>query len=227
MSKPLLVLGLVLLFFGTVLASSAVQSEEIIKETDELVNTEIDSWQISAEFTQGDKVRLSVTPGEDWDKYIEPPVVDVPVNHKFIFINITDPSGKDTFIELAYAKYQDQLGLYHVRVVASNGFDVQNDSQKIVGYAGETGLHTATIWGSLPPGGKPASALALFKVKQNSIINYPHSHLLYPGVAMLIAGAVLSGLGARISRAKPQSKKGTRADKRVRIYDLFYGDVDC
>lgn len=213
MKKWLFALGLILLFVGIIFTSSAVQSEKTIKEKEELIKSEIDSWQISSNLTQGDKVRLSVAQGEDWDRYVEPAVEDVPFPHKFVYVNITDPNGEDSMFEVTYTKYEAGFFLYNVRVVASNGFDAENSSQKIVGYARDTGLYTATATGAIPPGGGPPSSLTFFKVKEVILIKYPYSHLLYPGVAILLAGVALSILGALTSK-RVQHKRRTRVKSR-------------
>lgn len=199
MRKKLLALGLILLFVGVIFTSSALQSDETVKEREDLVKSETFSWQISSHFTQGDKVRLSVAPGQDWRSFKEPPVEDVPFPHKFVFINITDPNGKDSFFEVVYAEYEGYFSLYDVRLVAGNGFDAQNSSSGIVGYARDTGIYNATVWGTLPPGGGPPT-LTFSKMEELLIVTYPYSFLLYPGVVVLVVGAILSVLGARSPR---------------------------
>lgn len=203
-------LGLILLFVGIIFASSAVQLEKTIKEEENLIKSETDTWQISNNFTQGEKVKLVVDKGVDWVQYLEPPVVDVPYYHKFVYVNITAPNGEAAMFEVAFAEYKGVFALYHVKIVASNGFDADNSSRGIVGYVRETGLHTATVMGSLPPGGSPPTALTFFTIDEIVFTNYPYSYLFYPGVAALLAGVVLSIIGKMTSK-RVQRKRRIRS----------------
>lgn len=210
MRKWLFALGLILFFVGIIFASSAVQLERTIREEENLIKSETDTWQISNNFTQGEKVKLVVDKGVDWAQYLEGPVVDVPYNHKFVYVNITAPNGEAAMFEVAFAEYQGALALYHVKIVASNGFDADNSSRGIVGYVRETGLHTATVMGSLPPGGSPPAGLTFFTIEEIVFTNYPYSYLLYPGVATLLAGIVLSIIGKMTSK-RVQRKRRIRS----------------
>jgi hypothetical protein len=173
------------------------------KEEERLVKSVVDSWQISNNFTQGDKIKLVVAKGKDWDRYVEPPVEDVPFFHKFVYVNITDPNEENTMFEVTYVKQRENLFLYNITVIATtDGFIVQNESKGIVGYAGVDGVYKATAIGALPPGGGPPGSMTFFKIKKRIIVYYPYSYLLHPGIAMFLFGITLFVLGTTYKRVR-------------------------
>lgn len=206
MRKWLFAIGLILLFVGIILMSSAVRSERTVREEENLIKSETDTWQISNNFTQGEKVKLVVKKGIDWTQNLEPPVMDVPYPHKFVYVNITAPSGEASTFEAAFISYQRIFALYQVKIVFSNGFDADKSSQGIVGYVRETGLYNATVIGFVPPGGSPPAGLTFVTIEEVVFMNYPYSYLLYPGVATSLAGIVLSIMGKMTSRRVRRKK---------------------
>lgn len=211
MRKWLLALGLVLFLVGMIFTSSAVQAEEIIDEKEEFIKTEANSYQISINLIQGDKVRLTIAQGIDWVKLLEPQYEGLPFPHKFVYVNITDPNGEDSMFEVTYIKYQDDFFLYNISVVASRGgFEAENSSRKIVGYVRVTGLYTAAVTGAFPALDSPPSALTFFNVYEEVTTDYPYSHLLYPGIAILGVSVVLSTLGAKTSKQQVRRKRRGR-----------------
>lgn len=204
-----LVLGLFLMF-GLRSQQETVKKEVIWEE----VKKEVNKWQISTEFTEGDKAKLVIKQPPDWVDFLEPEVEDVPYSHKFVYVNVTDPHGNESTFEIAFAKPPGYyyLYVYKVTLISPNGFsedDLLAGIEKTV--AGEvmyTGQYTATLVAALPPGGSPPSSLAFLKEKEVITTEYEYTNnFLYSGIAVFSLGVILCFWGAKTSKRRVSYKR--------------------
>lgn len=215
LKKLLLAAGLIFLILGlSLMVALRSQKEKLKKELIwEEVKKEVNKWQISTEFTEGDKAKLVIDYPPDWVNFLEPEVVDVPYSHKFVYVNVTDPHGNESTFEIAYAKPQGYtyLFVYKITLISTNGFtenDLLSGIEKTV--AGEvtlTGRYTATLVAALPPGGSPPTSLTFLKEKEVTTTEYEYTNILTPGIAVFSLGAILCFWGAKNSKRRVSHKR--------------------
>jgi hypothetical protein len=212
--KSLLAAGLFCFLLGValVLSSSSVRTNVKTELVWEEVGTEVNKWQISSNLTEGEKVKLVVSPASDWTK--EPAIPDVPFPHKFVWVNLTDPFGSSSAFEMVFAAPKEPTLLYvfETKLLSSNGFNTNATelafAEAIVGIPSDTGQYTASVVGALPTGGSPPTALTFLKEKKTVTTEYEHfDYLLYPAIPMLSIGAFLSLWGARASKHRVSRKR--------------------
>ena len=182
MRKRLLALAIFIIFCGSILIwMSSIEYEET---TLKLVATGEECMEVSADFNKGEKMVVKITPGLDWIQFLEPPVIGVPYPHKFVWINITDPYGNQTWFEISYVPASSTiLAIYNITAVECKGLAIENGE----GIAMSNGTYTVKVWAYIPPGGKPPSSISIYKSEK--IITYPHKFLRFVA-ALLIALSV-------------------------------------
>lgn len=163
------------------------------------------SWNISRNFSEGDLIKLEITPPMDWGEYTEPPTSDIPFYYKPVFINITDPLQNETEILCYFVKIQENtpLVLYNVTVTETHGLSnvhyeigLYGKNPGIVATTTLNGNYTAYIAGGLPGGSEPFR-MRFLKGEKVSYQKYPYGELFYPSIATLFASAFLLYLGFR------------------------------
>jgi len=208
MKRWALGMALLLIFGGAIALLRSFASEQKIIVTWDIVKTEVNKLEISANFTAGDVVKLSISPNRQWTP--EPPVEDVPYPHIFVFVNITSPYGDNSSYEIAYVDYL----VYNVRLVYAGGFsgEVSNETVKtenaIVGEVLYSGQYLARIVGVLNPGGPPMAEALTFYEKQESIVTeFPYRDYLKVAIVVFFLGSVLTIWSVKASDRRTRAKK--------------------
>lgn len=214
MKRSVFLIGLFLIFLSVIfISSSNVSFQKLNSEWEFTAPPEVDATRILSNFTQGDKVKLVVSPNSEWIKFLEPDF------RKYVWVNITDPHGNVSWYEITYAKPREstRLLVYNVTLMSSNGFGSQEDLQKgkeIIGKAKYTGEYVAEVWATLPGPLDPPGSLAFMKEKITITTEYPYSGYLYPALVMLFIGVVLSVWSAKASKRQVPVKRRTRMKRR-------------
>lgn len=210
--KPVIsAMGLLLVLIGVIFIFSSNLSYEKQNSTWKIVESEVNTTQISSNFTAGDRVKLIIAPNSEWSRFVEPDL------HKYVWVNITDRYGNTTFYEITYAKLPGsyQIAMYNVTLMTADGFGSQDEEppnkEGIVGKAIYTGEYTAEVWGIFPPGGGLPGSLTFFKEEVTFTTEYPYSGYFYPAIVMVPVGVFLAIWGAKTSKRKVPVKRKTRA----------------
>ena len=113
--KLLVVIGLIILVIGLIATVEAgTYSRKKTTITSHLEGTKDTDWEISGEFTEGNGLNFSVTPGTDWGMYAEHPAPGDPITFPYttIFIYIIDPNGGTTNFSYVYAQTGQEQGIH-------------------------------------------------------------------------------------------------------------------
>ena len=211
MKRWILAIGLIFIFFGAVLWLRSTVAELKSNIAWDEIKTGVNTLEVSANFTAGDKVKLIISPNRDW--LSEPQTDDVPYPHTFVWVNVTSPNGDPSWYEIAYV----QSSVYQVRLLNAGGFsgeygnDTLQTERAIVGKVKYNGLYQAKITGIMPPGGPPrADALIFFKQSETITTEHPYADYAYPALSMFIPGILVAALSFRASHRKISSKKKTQ-----------------
>jgi len=201
---------IILIILGIALMLGSTTS--VRKFEPEVAAEGIGEFKISAYFKKGDLFDVYISPGLHWNKYIEPPVEDVPYSHLFLVFNITDPNGNNTWFELAFVPSENLMSLYNVKVYSvGSGLQVEN-VKEIRCRALVEGNFTAEIWGFIPRW--PEDPPSVFQLRKLNIeIERPYQNLLIPGAVLSTLGIVLFVL----ERRKAQKSKRFRRRKLSKI----------
>lgn len=206
--------GLIVTFTGLGLALISASNVSYQKSdfTWETIKTESNAWLISSNFTEGDKIALTVYPASDWYQFMEPEIPEVPLIHKFVYVNITDPHGNEATFEIAFVRQpaSSSLFVYNVSLCTPNGIEIQADENlhsHIMGKVMHTGQYIAKVVGALPPGGNAPLELTLLKEKELITIEYPYAQYLYPAIVIFFMGIVLSFWSAKTHKRKVLAKR--------------------
>lgn len=207
-------MGLALLFAGIIITpcSNIPSQKSEINWTD--VESIQDSWNISHTFNEGDLIKVEVYPAIDWADNLLAADPSVPYPNRPVWVNITDPFGNETefFCDFATPTGSFPLYLYNVTITESNGLLVganasleeeMRGNPRIMGKAASAGKYTARVMGTI----SPPSAL-IFQIGEiTTWTEYPYSNLLYVGIIVILAGAVLLFYGFKKTKKKSHSKK--------------------
>lgn len=212
MKLSVFAVGLLFMFLGITLSFSSNVAYQESSSTWDMVKTEVDSQLISSDFTEGDRVRLVVSPTSEWRYFLEPGYF------KYVWVNITDPHGNRIWYEITYTTAGgSSLSLYNVTIMSSDGFGSQGEEAKkeaaIIWKARYTGEYMTEVWGILPPGGGPPSSLTLLKENVTVSVEYPYARYFYPAIGIFLIGIVLSVFGAKTSKLKASVKRRTRVKR--------------
>lgn len=211
MRKLLFATGLVLLLVGVILMSSSNLSFQRSEVLWDPVKIEVNKWEVTADFTAGDIIKLEISPGMNWIDTLEPPTAEVPYVNKAVYINVTEPSGKESYFEVMFITTYSppQLSIFNIRVLNSNGsFTVKEGA--IRGEAMQTGQYTAEVTGVSPRDEEPPGSFIFYKQRVNLFTDWPYSVFLYPGIAVFSLGVALFVLSfRRKKRRMPRRKRAS------------------
>ena len=222
MKRWMFAIGLSFILIGILLIIHSGQPEQTSKVTWSPVKDVVNKLQISENFTAGDKIQLIVSPNSEWVNFgLDVPTDDVPYPAKYVYVNITDPQGGVSMYEIAYVTGPGAYGLsiYQIRVLSQGGFSPQSSNdpetnRTIVGQILYTGSYLAEIVGIFPGGGPPPGYLTFLKETTNIDTAYPYRDYLYPALAMLLLGILLSIWS--IKPSKPSKRRTLRKMQRMK-----------
>jgi len=200
LKKSLLACGAILLLSGLVLLSRSQIVEE--KEKFQTINYKEDSWEVSANFTEGDRLVVDFRPAT-WE-YREPPDDIRPHPYKFVRIEIVSPKNENTTfdITLMWPSGATLPQVANITVFNQDGLIVTNPMGIVGGVVMYNGTYTARIPenGLWLPETDPPIWIALRKQMVEK--EYTFDFLRPVGVAFLVIGGVVTLLGGIISRRR-------------------------
>jgi len=171
------------------------------------------SWNITRYFSAGDLIRLEITPAKTWSDNLQPPEQDIPNPYQPVFVNITDPFGRESEI-LCYfimVTADAPLYLYNITVTETHGLDyihfevgLGGKDPSIVATALLNGNYTAYISGAIVP--DPPFRMRFLKGEKVSYQKYPAGYLLYPSIILFFTSFPLLFLGFKKNKYKRKKK---------------------
>ena len=188
MKKILVICGAILLLSGMV----SISSSQIIQEKKRLetIAYEMDSWEVSGNFEEGDMLVVDFTPAL-WKRHELPDDVR-PYPYKFVRIEITSPKNETTVFDITLM-WPDGAQLpvvYSINLTGQDGLDITDPIMEVRGVVMDSGQYTARIpeYGLWPPESDPPTWIAARK----EIVEreYPFAFLLPVGIVLGILGGV-------------------------------------
>jgi len=219
-SKKWIVVGLVFIFAGVILVARSMEPPQILSNKEwKDVSTVGNSYEVSGTFTAQEIVKLVVEPSANW--LLEPAISDIPVSHVFVYVNITDPGGIQSWYELTFIQSQGgPHDVYKIRVLSGNGTslrvlaDRSSEEKAIVFRVISSGSYDAKVTSYLPGQGNPPippPSLTLLREETTVTTDYSQAGFLYSGVAAVLLGFFMLVWSARSSKRRRSRNRKTNA----------------
>jgi hypothetical protein len=223
MQSKFLILGFVLIFSGVVVTSlyNALIENYVFQQG----YTKTREFQVSGYFDKGDKLVLSIVPGNDWVQYIDwletfyvPDYLDVTIR-----VQINNTEGQSTVLDLIFITYASSTGEYaQLSLFAAypnftsgglTNLEAAGSEGAVRGIVETNGTYTATAFGKpdepiiLVALGIPPTSITLDKYVTKG--SYPYRHIWPAGVALIGSG----GFSFFWARRQTQKRKLLRKKK--------------
>ncbi len=189
MRKILVICGAILLLSGM----ASISRSQIIQEKKSLetIAYEMDSWEVSGNFIEGDMLVVDFTPAI-W-KIRELPDDVIPFPYKLVRIEITSPKNETTVFDITLM-WPDEAQLPvvgSINLTEQDGLNTADPIMEVGGIVVDSGQYTARIpgyYGLWPPESDPPSWIAVRK----EIVEreYAFTFLLPAGIVLGIVGGV-------------------------------------
>jgi len=207
MKKLPAALGIILLFtsFAMMIVSNISYGGSYFDWDSDPSPAEVAAYpNVSRALEKDDWFKVGISPAQDWNEHLQPSDASVPAPYQPVFVNITDPEGQETeiYCDFMLVSQEAALVLYNITVTEFHNmvgvhFDppIYQTKPGIVAKATKTGNYTARIV-AIMGGGSPPFAMTITKAMVvTEWISY--AYLLYPGIALFVASAVLVVYGFR------------------------------
>lgn len=228
LKKLFFTIGIFLIFIGAIFSVNYNSTKTMRKI--EIVKKEYETWEISANLTAGDHIRVVCYPGKNWDKPGGWDIDDIiPVNHRHIWFEIVDPNGRITEYNTAWTSTglggeQIPFSRCFINVTVRDGIEVEEQYPTYIGGTVKfNGTYTVRIardeYGNPIIEPPPAPQYepgppAYFAIeKEYPVKVYPYTYLLPTGVSLSFIGILISAW----SMKKPKKRK-TRERQQQRKY---------
>lgn len=211
LNKALVAIGLVVLIAGAVFTVWAVSAKQLSVYTYEPRYETKEEWEISGNFSAGDRLNFTVIPAENWglQAYTDPdPNGDFTLGPFLpVDISIVDPAGGKTNFTYIFAAEPGStitiLKEYGAKVVSNDGgltmeegnVFAQNSNKTFYRVVGGIAKYGGIYRAVVAPFFNPPRYLYLYRQKLTTELPYL-SMTPYGGVAF-VAGAVVSGWAVR------------------------------
>jgi len=228
MRKAWFAIGLALVLFGIILASSAQQTVLEDKIDHEKLASVVSKSTVSANMQKGDKIVVEIRSGVDWseDPLEMDPAYD-PYAVLLVTLNITDPTGNATSYDIIYGRIEStgNIAFLNITISHQGGLNTTalydkdlNMYEGIGGVVMYTGTYTVTVPQDYiyPPKQYPPAALEIYKGVIVKITKYPYGFGLPGGIALGAIGVVTSVLAFRSPRRviRSKSRKGIQLSRK-------------
>lgn len=240
MKKAWLFSGVILLLTGLIVTTALAAAQRQTVVSSRVVDARLDASEGSGDFSQGSRLRVTVSPGDNWGMLLEKSD-EYNFDHVAISVTIVDPYGMQSELEAVFVSpptsqgYSTQgLTLFLVKLVSNNGgltFERSNEKavtnaaayySSISAIVNFTGSYHVSI---------DAIAHSLDLYEETLSIEHPYLFLVPAGATLAAAGAVLSVLAVR--RDKPRRSLRTGKIRLGRaancvchfLFDSSYGDA--
>lgn len=197
MKKTLATVGIILLPTSIIMLIASTMNYTITYSdwtTDPAPLEVSNSWNITRYFSTGDLMRLEITPAKTWSDDLQPPDQDIPNPYQPVFVNITDPLGRESEMLCYFIMVTEDapLYLYNITVTETNGLNyihfevgLGGKNPSIVATTLLSGNYTAYISGAIVP--DPPFRMKFLKGEKVSYQKYPAGYLFYPSIILLFA----------------------------------------
>lgn len=212
MKKVPAALGIVLLMLSAVLmVAGSVSNEATYLDftLDAEVVESVNSWNVSRVFAKGDWIKLTVSSSPEWADWMEPAGEDIPYDYKPVWVNITDPTGEESWIECYFVELSSgaSLFLYNLTVLEVSGglrniiYDIglPYDNSGIVANTLMDGNYTARVTWMFGGGTEPFEMKFVKGTRITESSSNPY--FLYAGLPTFIVSVVLIIYGFRLGKS--------------------------
>lgn len=204
MNKVLPFLGIVLIFLGVILMAYSNTTQEYYVVGDVVgEGGTAENPTASANFSEGEWFDIFLSPGATWSME---PLLSEQYPSRFVWINLSDPTGKVTLFEFAYGKFDSSFGIYEINELSQNLSVVRKfDPREFKLKAGMSGFYKATIWQVIPV---PKDAFGGFFLRKiDVVVEKDFEYLLPVGALVSVVGVVVfvfawKGLGKKSLRVR-------------------------
>jgi hypothetical protein len=203
--KRLAILGIIVLVIGIFVASfSSISTQQYIPVT--VSRGTHENPAVSANFSAGQLFDLYISPGATW---AEDPLLDEGYPTRYVWVNVTDPTGKLVRIEYAFGRFDSQFAIYVINQLDDNGSTLRSFEPSSFRIRGNvTGTYTALLWQILPP---PHDWFSAFDMRRLDLdIEYPNASLLPVGAVILVCGIIIMMLAWLDPWKKQKERNPTR-----------------
>jgi len=222
MNKPLVALGLIVLVVGlaTTLETGTFH-RKVVTYTQTWEGERDKVWEISGNFTTGDRLNLTITPATDWGTWSEPPGGDFTYPTVAVDVSIIDPNGGRTNFTFIFASIANpttinpQLTSFGATPTSNNGGMSMEDENILVsknqtiyydgikGIVNYNGIYKAIV---IQRFADPPRYLKLFR--QELAVEMPYLFVVPIGGMVIGSGVALSTWAARKSKHRTRQKIG-------------------
>jgi len=224
MKKLFFSVGIIFILIGIILSLNH-NSPKIMRKI-ELVAKAEDSWEVSANLTAGDKIRVICYPGKNWDKPGGWDYDDIlPFYHRHIWFEIVDPNGKITEYNTAWTSTTPggetiPFSRCFINVTKRDGIEVEEQYPTYIGGTVKlNGTYTVRIgcdeYGNpiIEPPPAPQYEIGpptYFAIeKEYPVTVYPYTILLPVGTSFSVIGIVTCAWSVK------KTKRRTRRTKKA------------
>lgn len=205
MERNLFILGLILLFVGIItMPYSNVPRQDLVPEV--VAEATPENQKVSANFSSGELFDMFISPRASWaEPPLEKPGGDVPFPSRFVWVNISDPTGNTKTFEFAFGLLDGGFALYRVNEFSANLSIVSSlDPEDFMLRADTSGPYTASIWLVAP---RPKDPFASFQIRKLNVeVERVYWYLLPLGTILSVFGVVVLAL-AKLEPWKGKRKK--------------------
>ena len=214
MKKILSVSGTVMIFLGALFMASSFACREI--STLKVVNSEYESWLVSANITSGTLIYVDFRPHtqvgfRNW--IFDPPTDERPYSLKRVQVVVVSPENKTTafWVDLARNPETLKVGIINITLDKNEGaLIVSEPIEEVCGVANASGVYTAKIGFMFPPEPPNNPPYWIGIEKEVTSKEYPYSQLLPIGATVICSGG---GIFFYAVLAPSRSKRRCRAKK--------------
>jgi hypothetical protein len=198
--------GILAILAGAILAS--MYNIPVTVKAEELVKQDYGVWEVSANFTTGDKIIARPRYASSWTTGVWDIDDIIPYNHRHIFFYFIDPSGGTTEWNTAWSSHdlkQGQLALVYINAtVFGEGLYVTSLAENstyptyLGGIALLNGTYTFICDKEMEPTPPNVTAPAWMGLsREYPDVRYPNTTLLPIGISIIGVGVVVSVVSAR------------------------------
>lgn len=206
----MLVLGGIIILSGLIMMLRSKSSVQLYKKQ-EIGNayTPNESWSVTGFFEKGDRISVSVIPGEGWSEApLEMPTEYVPDYHVQVMMSFHDSQGKNTTITIPYVRTEFGMAIFGTGIHISWHNGIMWEDGKEYGVVGSDGDYTIEFFGMWPMGKQPPNQIVVYR--EVLAIEYSYEFLFLLGIPICILGIIVSIIAYK---AKPKKRARLRKSR--------------
>jgi hypothetical protein len=185
------------------------------------VQSAYDSWTVTADFLEGERLFVNIVPNLKWSEITEPgdPNGPYPYGYNDIFLEIIDPYGNKTKFKYTWMKMPNPKDPQYYVFLPENLTVIQNGSLINPGFIGEegegepggtvkyNGTYTANITGMMSPFHYPRYPPKVIELVQSTqVFVQPYFYVFPVGAGSFVGGMAASIYAITYKETKRKKK---------------------